>query len=409
MEARTLSPIAASRVVIAHAAVSGGMITSFGRIVARRLVEEGADLHVFASKYPVFGWPPPVAELEALGAKYHGVPLPEKFAPLRDTWTVLSIASDLRRLGVHVLHTRGTVMGAVGRIAGKLARVPIIFHHQDDLYCREKSLTPNQRRTVAAIERSLSRLSDRIFFVSQTVLDEAIAIGFDPSRCVLVGNDLAESFQQAALSSKNTDEIRRQLLCLGVPEGANVIGCIGRLAHIKGMDILIEAASQVLQEFPNWILLIKGNGPCLGSLSDAIQKRGLTKRIFLLTKELPSWEIPMLYRTFDLFVLPTRREGFGLVFAEAMAMGVPVVGPDIAPVTEIVPQDCGILVEPEDPGALARAMRRVMADGSLRANLAARGRMYATHRWLGRTTAADKTMETYRVIINEKGFSNHLA
>ena len=405
---KTISSI--KGLVVAQAAVNGGMITNFGGIVARRLVEEGASLHVFASRYPVFGSPPPLAELDALGAIYHGVSLPEQFAPLRDAWTVFRMAWELKRLGVHVLHTRGAVMGAVGRVAGKLAGVPIIFHHQDDLYCREKRLTPNQRRTVAAFERSLSRLTDRTFFVSQAVLDEAIANGFDPSRCVLAGNDLTESFQQAALSPKNpSNGILRHLFRLGVPESAKIIGCIGRLAHIKGMDILIEAASQVLQEFPEWILLIKGNGPLLGPLSDTIKERGLIGRIFLLPEDLPAWELPALYRTFDLFVLPTRREGFGMVFAEAMAMGVPVVGPNIAPVTEVVPQDCGILVGPEDPVELAGVMRQVMADGSLRASLAVRGREHAMRRWCGRTTAADNALATYRAIIAEKSLSNQLA
>ena len=61
--------------VVAHAAVYGGMMVNFGRHFAERLVEMGADLHFFVSRLQVFGRKPPVADLEAIGGKFHGLPL----------------------------------------------------------------------------------------------------------------------------------------------------------------------------------------------------------------------------------------------------------------------------------------------------------------------------------------------
>jgi len=396
--------------VIAHAAVNGGMISNFSRALVRRLGEEGAMLHFYCSRYPVFGWSPPIEELEALGGTVHLLPIPEGFAPFREVWCVLTMALDLRRNGVQVLHTRGSVMGFVGRVAAKISGVPIVLHHQDDLVLREGRLTGFQRRLVAFVERALSGLCDRSLFVSRTVMDAAIQAGFKQDRCALVGNDLSEIFQEAAKSASPGDreKSRRCMVDVGVPEDAKVIGCVGRLAHLKGIDLLLEAAGELLPEFPEWVVVIKGNGPLRESFLREIGSRGLSGRVFLLTEEWPAKDLPSLYACFDLFCLPTRREGFGMVFAEAMAMGVCVVHPRLEPVTEVVPVGCGEPFAPDDPSDLVRSLRSLMSDPARRSALAARGRSHALATWCGRWSAAQRCLQVYQDQIEEKGIESNL-
>ena len=395
--------------IVAHAAVSGGMITNFSRLIVKALKEEGADLHFFVSAYPVFGWPPPLADLKSLGGQVHLLPLPEGFAPLREVWSILLMFLELRRCHIQVLHTRGSVMGFVGRVAGRLAGVPVILHHQDDLVCREGSLTPFHRKVVGAIERILSKLSDRSFFVSQAVLNKALEIGFRPGDCVLVGNDLSEIFQKAALGEPpSTASVLPRLRKLGVPEGAKVVGCVGRLVHWKGIDLLIEAAGEVLSAFPEWVIVIKGDGPLRDTYREAVRSKGLERRVLFMTEELLPEELPALYRCFDLFVLPTRREGFGMVFAEAMAMGLPVILPRIEPVTEVVPEGCGMRFEPEDAVDLGRALGQLMGDESARAVLAASGKAHALATWCGHQVSAERVLGIYREILVEKGIGPRL-
>lgn len=392
--------------VVAHAAVYGGMMANFGRHIAKRLVEEGAELHFFASRLLVFGMPPPIEDLEGIGGRFHGLPLPQRFAPFREIWSLILMAVALRRLRVQVLHTRSSVMGAIGRIAAKLARVPVVINHQDDLHCRDPRLSPRVRRVTVFIERQLSRLTDRSLFVSEAVLKDAIAIGFPKDRCALVGHDLNQVFQDAANEPEGTEEpVLSRLWGLGVPENARIVGCIGRLTHYKGIDLFLEAAGRLAPAFPGWAFIIRGDGPMRESLRDAIQKNGLSTRVFLFTDVLPARELPALYRCFDVFALPTRREGFGMVFAEAMAMGVPVVGPRMAPVTEVVPEECGVLVEPENVEALVRAIGELMADAGLRSRIAEKGREYALATWCGRK-AAERVMDVYRELLIQKQVRN---
>jgi len=388
--------------VIVHAAVNSGMITNFGRFLAKRLVNEGVQLHVFGSRQQVFGQTAPINDLQEIGATFHGLPIGQGFALLQSIRSLVQMTIALRRLNVQIIHTRSSVMGAIGRIAGKLAGVPVIIHHQDDLYCRDTQLSPWSKRILATLEKWLSFLADRSLFISETVLNEAIAIGFDKERCVLVWLDLHEVFQQAAVETEQSKEPVYSLLKQkGVREDAKIVGCVGRLAHLKGIDLFVEAVRQLAPEFPEWDFVIKGNGPLRNSLLESIQNYGLSSRVFLITEELPHEQMPALYRCFDCFTLPTRREGFGMVFAEAMAMGVPVVAPDLPPVTEVVPADCGVLVQPENSEALAQGLRELMSDAVLRHELAEKGRQFSLETWGGQK-AAERALSVYRDVLSEK-------
>jgi glycosyltransferase involved in cell wall biosynthesis len=181
---------------------------------------------------------------------------------------------------------------------------------------------------------------------------------------------------------------------LGIPEASPVIGCIARLCREKGLDTLLLIAKGICSESSDCRLVVKGDGPLRTALQAMISTYGLTRRVFLCPEELPVEELPHFYRSLDVFVLPTRREGFGMVFAEAMAFGVPVVGPRIEPVTEIVGPGCGILVEPDDVTQYCAALRMLLQNPTLRREMGVRGRRRAVESW-GREEAAERVMQVY--------------
>jgi glycosyltransferase involved in cell wall biosynthesis len=385
--------------VVAHAAVNSRMMTNPGRYLARFLVKEGVTLHFYASQLPIGGWPPDHSVIESIGARFCGFPLPQYFAPFHELWSLILLVFVLRRDKVDIIHTRGSVMGALGRVAAKLAGVPIIIHHQDDLYCRDGNLSPMMKRFFAFIERSLAKLADRLLFISQAVLDDAIAVGFPSDRCVLVGIDLHEVFQEAANEQVQSQEhVLSKFRSLGIPENTKIVASVARLAKLKGHDIFIEAARSLADDFPDWVFVIKGNGPLREQLKTLIQQSGLENRVFMFTEELPFEELPALYRCLDIFALPTRREGFGMVFMEAMAMGVPVIGPRIEPITEIIVEDTGVLIEPENPKSLAEGLRELMINSDHRQQLALKGQQHALATWANQN-AAQKALDVYHNLI----------
>ena len=147
---------------------------------------------------------------------------------------------------------------------------------------------------------------------------------------------------------------------VSMPTGKIVVS-VGRLSYEKGYDLLIRAFALVKQKHPEWNLLILGDGVLRQQLERLVVELGLEGRVFMPG----AVENPYRYLSrADLYVLPSRIEGFGMVLCEAMACGLAVVAFDCAAQTsEIVRQGVdGILVPPENIERLAIAMDDIMAD-----------------------------------------------
>lgn len=112
-----------------------------------------------------------------------------------------------------------------------------------------------------------------------------------------------------------------------------------------------------------------------------IASQGLQQRVSL-RGELDEHALDAAYADADVFALPSRYEGYGMAFAEALACGLPIVACAAGAVVDTVPADAGLIVPPDDPVALATALRRVISDIILRRNLAdaawSRGRSLPT-------------------------------
>ena len=114
----------------------------------------------------------------------------------------------------------------------------------------------------------------------------------------------------------------------------------------------------------------------LAELRARAARLGLEGEVTFLGELAGDEEVRQEYRRADLFCLPSRQEGFGIVFLEAMAAGLPIVAADAAAVPEVAPAgEVSLLVPPLDAGALAEALLRLLGDEDLRARLGAAGRV----------------------------------
>lgn len=384
-------------VTVLHAATSANMLTAFGRVMAERLTEEGAELYLVASSKPIYGRPADKEELEAMGGTPITLPLENNLRPWNVVANTYRFWRVLRRVRPDVVHTRASVMGIIGRSAAWLAGVPCVVHHQDDLYAREERLTPRKRQLAAAVERWFANRSDCSFVVSEAVWDAAREIGVDNSKIVNVGHDLGKPIRaNACLPKLHRSEVAC-LAALGVSEDHFLIGTVTRLEAHKGIDVLVRAAARVLREAPHARFLVRGRGPEKAHLQALIAEYGLGDRFFLVEDWFSDQMLAELYKSFDLFALPTQREGFGMAFAEAMLLGVVPVAPDIPPVNEVVRPQTGLLVSPTE-AAFAEAMLWAMRNPDQLGELRRKAITTAEARW-GGTRAADAVLDTYKKLL----------
>ena len=154
----------------------------------------------------------------------------------------------------------------------------------------------------------------------------------------------------------------------------------GTKVHQKGFDILIDAFARIAQDFPDWDLALPGldadrteGGLSSAEIVAAVHAAGLQARVHLPGRvgNMSDW-----YAAADIFVLSSRFEGFPNVLIEAMAHGCPVVAADCetGPRDIVVDDHDGLLVQAENPAALADGMRRLMAAPNLRARLGEQAR-----------------------------------
>jgi glycosyltransferase involved in cell wall biosynthesis len=198
------------------------------------------------------------------------------------------------------------------------------------------------------------------------------------TRCVIVTSaatarllaaDYAVSAERMTVALPGVDRVARPPRN---SDGPVALLSVGALVPRKGYDVLLDALAEVV-DLP-WRLTIAGdptrNPATAAKLREIIAAKNLAERVTLAGAVSPT-RLAELYAQADLFVLPSRFEGYGMAFTEAIAHGVPVIGTRAGAIPETVPAQAGILVPPDDRAALAAALRRVIGDGAERQCLAA--------------------------------------
>lgn len=197
------------------------------------------------------------------------------------------------------------------------------------------------------LQRRAVRRFDAVIAVSRPMAIRLRACGVPPERLHVVPNAWVPAGQPLG-----RDEARR---VLGLPSDALVVGWVGRVTPEKGPDVFLEALGRVRE--PAFVASIIGTGRDRSRLEARARVLGLERRI-IWHGMVPS--AGRLFAAFDVFVLSSRTEGTPIVLFEAMAAGVPVVAARVGGVPDVVTEREARLVEPEDPAAIAAAVRDLL-------------------------------------------------
>ena len=300
--------------------------------------------------------------------------------------TVASVADWIADRGIALLHTHSNRPNVVGRMAGALFRsqglaVVAHYHNQyDDKWERDPAMLSLERRLVAS--------TDAMIAVSESVRRHvADNIGVDEQRIDVIPNGVDAS----AFTGVDRSDARRALL---LDATRPVVGLIGRITEQKGQDDFVEAALAIAVERPEPLFVMVGfaeDAELQQRLRQKIAVFGLSDRIrFLGNRD----DMASVYAALDLLVAPSRWEGFGMMLIEAMAAGRPIVATRVGAIPEIVRDGrTGVLVEPRDAQALARAITGMLDDPQRRIAMGEAGRLESIR--YGWSSATAQTAAVY--------------
>ncbi len=177
---------------------------------------------------------------------------------------------------------------------------------------------------------------------------------------------------------------------------------VGRLVHRKGVHLLVDAMTYLKDEIPNAKLVIAGSGHLYSVLKEKIETNDLKDSVVLLGK-VDERDLPDLYRSADIFVLPSLYgESFGIVVLEAMASGLPVIASPVGGVREVI-KNCvnGILLKEKSPRSIALQVLKLYQNPRLRKSLALKARKTAVERYDWKIVAK-KVEKVYEKILQER-------
>ena len=154
-------------------------------------------------------------------------------------------------------------------------------------------------------------------------------------------------------------------------DGRPTVLFVGRLEKRKGLKFLLRAWPKVLERQPNARLVVVGRGRPLEGYRRFAARQGWSPSDVVFAGYVAAEDLPRYYQACDVFCAPnTGQESFGIVLLEAMAAGAPIVASDIPGYRDVVSDgEQGLLVEPKNPGAIADAVLRLLANPELRANM----------------------------------------
>lgn len=207
----------------------------------------------------------------------------------------------------------------------------------------------------AQVERRSLRRSAVTVVLSEQSRQEVLRLGFPADQIVKApGGTDTDAFHLLPGKTAGKTAIRRSL---GLPEAAQILLSIRRLAPRMGLDKLIQAMPEIIARCPDACLIIGGTGPEAGRLQALVETLHLQDHV-RLAGFIPAEQLVSYYQAADLFVLPTQAlEGFGLVTTESLSCGLPVIGTPIGATPEILaPLDRRLIAHSAQPHCLADAV-----------------------------------------------------
>jgi glycosyltransferase involved in cell wall biosynthesis len=300
--------------------------------------------------------------------------LGREVSPLNDLRAMLAMYRLIRASRPHIVHTHMAKAGTAGRLAARLARVPIVVHtfhgHTFHSYWG-----PVKSAVFLQIERTLGTMTDQVVAITDAQKSDIASYGVAPLskiKTIPLGLEIEPMLE----AEQHRGKLRADL---GLPADRQLIGIVARLVPIKAHEVFLEAAARIRAQMPNATFLIIGDGERRSELEALAHQLGVMD-----VTRFVGWRSDMreVYADLDVVTLCSNNEGSPVALIEALAAARPVVSTRVGGVPNVVQDgESGLLVPAGDSPAFAEAVLTMLRDPGRAARFGQAGRqaVYPRH------------------------------
>lgn len=266
---------------------------------------------------------------------------------LRTIWKLYRL---MRRYRPDIVHTHTAKAGFTGRLAARLAGVPVIVHTFHGHVFRGY-FSPAKTRVFLLLERLAARMSDAVLTLTETLRSELADEFRVTSRERITVLPLGFDLSPFLTAERRSGAFRRDW---NIPPGVPLIGLVGRMVPVKNIPLFLQAAALVRAERPEARFVLIGDGELRGQLEAQVDELGLRPAITFT-----GWQrdLAPAYADMDVLVISSVNEGTPVSVIEALATGCPVVATAVGGLPDLLDHGAlGKLVPSGDAGALAQAI-----------------------------------------------------
>jgi glycosyltransferase involved in cell wall biosynthesis len=292
----------------------------------------------------------------------------------RDGKALLKLYRFMRRERPHIVHTHTAKAGFLGRLAARMAGVPVVVHtfHGHVLH---GYYGPAKNELLRRIEQSLAWLCDRLVTVSDQVKNELVGYGIAKAEKISVvplGFDLDPFLNSHAQQG----EFRREM---GLGDEHKLVGIVGRIFPIKNHALFLESAARIAAQEACARFIIVGDGVLRVAAQRKAHELGIADRVIFT-----GWrrDLPCIYADLDALVVSSDNEGTPVSVIEAMASGCPVVATCVGGLPDLITnKKTGFLVQPRDANGIAASVLHLLQNQEMAHEIARNAAVAAQSRF----------------------------
>lgn len=308
--------------------------------------------HIDKDKYEVClvcpSYGPMKKEIENMGIKVYAVEMNREISIKDDFKSFLEIKKAIKKINPDIVHLHSSKAGVLGKLASYINKKPCIYNAHG--WAFSMNVSDKKKKVYALIEKYTSIFCDAIVNISEYEYNLAKEYNIsDDKKMVTIHNGIdIEKYQKIKYCK---EDILKEL---NIPNDSFIVGMVARISEQKDPIKFVEIAREVCKEIDNVYFILVGDGELRTDLETLINKYRLENKI-----KITGWvnDANKYISVFDIGILTSRWEGFGLVLTEYMAAKKPIIASNVGGIPELIEDNYnGILVDINDTSKFAKSI-----------------------------------------------------